>query len=192
MSYKTELSRYIKADVWRVHGCAPTGAALKLVLMDPAFRVLFSYRLCRYLESRGSLWRIAYWLARFWHRRNQFAMGLEIPVSSEIGPGLRIHHGWSTVINDQVKIGSNVTLLHSVTLGGTRNGAPVVEDGATLAVGAIVVGPITIGRGAIVGAGAVVTKDVPAHSIVAGNPARVLQQPHAREPLNVCPLDEWR
>lgn len=111
-------------------------------------------------------------------------MGLEIPVTANIGPGLLIHHGWSTVLNDSVTLGANVTLLHSVTIGGTKDGAPTIGDRVTIAAGAIIIGPVTIGDDVVIGAGSVVTKDVPSGSVVAGNPAKVLSKSHNRFPIN--------
>jgi putative colanic acid biosynthesis acetyltransferase WcaB len=94
-----------------------------------------------------------------------------------IGAGLRIYHGYCLVIHPATQIGKNVTLRHCVTLGNKRDtfGAPILEDGVDVGANAIIIGEITIGRNAVIGAGAVVTKDVPAGAVVAGNPAVIIK-----------------
>ena len=105
-----------------------------------------------------------------------YGMGIEIPWRTRIGPGLRVYHGVGLVINDHTTLGRDVTLRQGVTIGHSKSGGgcPTVEDEVEFGANAIALGPITIGRGAIVGAGAVVTKDVPAGARVVGNPARIL------------------
>ena len=176
----------LKYDVHRWHGRYAFHLLLTTWLQDRAFRPILSYRLCRYFAAlpawAGFLPLLA---SRFLHRCSQGAIGFELPPSVRAGGGLRVYHGWTLIINDNVVLGNNVTLLHAVTLGGTRKGSPVIEDEVTISAGAIVIGPVTVGRGAIVGAGAVVTKNVPPYTVVAGNPAKVLRDnpepyvPHA-------------
>jgi serine O-acetyltransferase len=111
---------------------------------------------------------------------NFILFGIEIPVSLEIGPGLIIPHPHGTVLG-AARIGANVTIFQQVTLGAkvadwnydpaTR---PVVEDGVTIAAGAKVLGPVTLGRDCVVGANAVVIDDVAAGETVGGIPARPL------------------
>jgi serine O-acetyltransferase len=108
----------------------------------------------------------------------QSVIGAEIPGSLDCGPGLRLPHGGRGVIlNANSRIGSGVTIYHRVTLGVSgddpRN-VPNVDDGAYLGTGAVLVGGVTVGRNAKVGAGAVVTKDVPADQVAVGVPAKIL------------------
>jgi serine acetyltransferase len=97
----------------------------------------------------------------------EWLLGVEIPAGTTIGPGLRLRHAIGVVINPGTVIGSNVMIRHGVTLGNrkTRHDCPVIEDDVELGVNAVVVGSITVGAGARIGAGAVVTKDVPAGGI---------------------------
>ena len=104
--------------------------------------------------------------------------GAVVPMSVEIGEGTQLAYGGNgVVLHHRVRIGRNVLIAPQVTLGG-RNGledVPVVEDDCYLGCGAKILGPIRIGRGAQIGANAVVLHDVPAAAIAAGVPARVLR-----------------
>jgi serine O-acetyltransferase len=99
---------------------------------------------------------------------------VEIHPAAEIGEGLFIDHGSGVVIGETAKIGDDVTLYQGVTLGGTGFATgkrhPTVQDNVTIGSGAKLLGPITIGHGAKIGANSVVITDVPANSTVVGNP----------------------
>jgi serine O-acetyltransferase len=93
-----------------------------------------------------------------------------------IGPGLFIQHGFSTII-DAKSIGSNCWIHQQVTIGFTEAGKhPVIGDNVMIGAGAIIIGDVTIGDNAVVGAGAVVTKDVPSGCIVVGSPAYIVNR----------------
>ena len=100
--------------------------------------------------------------------------GIEIHPCAEIGDGLFIDHGMGVVVGETAEIGEDVTIYQGVTLGGTGFATgkrhPTVEDNVTIGSGAKLLGPITIGHGAKIGAGAVVIHDVPPNSTVVGNP----------------------
>ena len=100
--------------------------------------------------------------------------GIEIHPAAEIGHGFFIDHGMGVVIGETAEIGDDVTLYQGVTLGGTgfRTGKrhPTVEDNVTIGSGAKMLGPITVGHGAKIGANTVVIHDVPPNSTVVGNP----------------------
>lgn len=95
-------------------------------------------------------------------------MAIELPVSTRVGPGLRLRHGFGVVVNPASRIGANVMLRHGVTLGNRAlaDDCPIIEDDVEIGVGAIIVGPITVGKGAKIGPNAVVVHDVPAGSVV--------------------------
>jgi putative colanic acid biosynthesis acetyltransferase WcaB len=107
-------------------------------------------------------------------------LGVELPPETAIGPALVIKHPQAIVVNGQTRIGARCMLRASTTLGnvvdrhGAETASPVIGDDVELGVGVIVVGPVTIGHGARVGAGSVVVKDVPAGAVAVGNPARLL------------------
>jgi serine O-acetyltransferase len=94
----------------------------------------------------------------------------EIMEGTKIGAGLHIRHGQGTVIRAE-SIGEDCEILQQVTIGMTGRGFPVIGDRVDVCAGAIIIGPIHVGNDAVIGAGAVVTKDVPAEGIMVGNPA---------------------
>ncbi|MBI3970343.1 MAG: serine O-acetyltransferase [Chloroflexi bacterium] len=115
---------------------------------------------------------------------NRFLTGIEIHPGAKIGRRFFIDHGMGVVIGETAEVGNDVTLYQGVTLGTSHTHDvralrgvkrhPTLEDGVTVFVGAEILGAITVGEGAIVGAGSVVTKDVPAHTTVVGVPGRVV------------------
>ena len=107
-------------------------------------------------------------------------LGIELPLKSKVGPGLRLFHGQSLVVHEAVEIGSNVTLRHCTTIGVKTTGdgslgVPRISDDVDIGANAVIIGRLLIGRGAIIGAGSVVTKDVPEGGVAVGNPAVVLK-----------------
>jgi serine O-acetyltransferase len=137
------------------------------------------------------LWRVSDALMRRGHRRlsllvkkvNSVLYHNSLSPGAEIGPGLRFgHHGFGTVIHSNVTIGRDVTIWHNVTIA-VRAATPdphrvYIEDGVTIGANSVIVSPaqasLRIGRGARIGAGAVVTKDVPAAATVVSQPPRVI------------------
>lgn len=107
---------------------------------------------------------------------------IELPAATHIGKGLIIDHGFALVINKHTIIGDDCRLRHCVTIGckvnpnGTQGSSPRIGHRVEVGAGAIIIGGITIGNDAVIGAGAVVTKDVPEGAVVVGNPARIIKQ----------------
>jgi serine O-acetyltransferase len=121
--------------------------------------------------------RRMFWLGRIVSHFGRMFSGIEIHPGAVIGPGFFIYHGMGVVIGETTEIGSNVTLYHGVTLGGTSwnkgKRHPTLEDDVVVGAGAKVLGPIRIGARTRVGANAVVVKSVPPDSVVVGIPGRV-------------------
>lgn len=108
----------------------------------------------------------------------EWIMAIEIPCSTMIGGGLVIHHGQGLVLNNQVVIGKNCTLLHNVTIGTRKvddhESVPCLGDDVVIGAGSMVLGGINIGNRARVGAMSLVIKDVLDDEVVAGIPAVLL------------------
>ena len=140
----------------------------------PGALAILLFRVSHAMWTRG--WETA---AEVLWRFNFFVTGADIHPGAEIGGGLRVTHTSGLVVGKGARIGSNVTLLHGVTLGGSSrgffdedsaDGFPEVGDGSKVAAGAKLLGPIRVGRDCFIGANAVVTKDLPDGTIY--NPGR--------------------
>ena len=120
-----------------------------------------------------------HWPARFISHLGRFFSGIEIHPGATIGRRVFIDHGMGVVIGEMAEIGDECTIYQGVTLGGTSlvKGAkrhPTLERGVIIGANACVLGGFTVGEGARVGSGAVVTKPVPAGATAVGNPARII------------------
>jgi serine O-acetyltransferase len=151
------------------------------VLSYPGVHAVLWHRLahgCWKLGLRG--------LGRAISHLSRFLTGIEIHPGATIGRRLFIDHGMGVVIGETAEIGDDVLIYHGVTLGGLSlkpgKRHPTLKDGAQIGAGAQVLGPITIGAGARVGANAVAVNDVPDHVTVVGIPARC--------PKGECPEEE--
>jgi serine O-acetyltransferase len=159
-----DLARLFSAK-GTIHGRPSIGLALERAITRPGPLALALYRASHRLWTAGQtvpaeiLWRV-----------NVFLTGADIHPGAEIGGGLRITHTSGIVIGQGAKVGSNVTILHGVTLGGSakgwfdgvfEDGYPEIGDGTEIMAGAKVLGPIHVGRGCFVGANAVLAHDLP-------------------------------
>lgn len=85
-------------------------------------------------------------------------------------------HTTGIVINSRAKIGKNVHIRNNVTIGGkSGDGVPTIEDDVEIGAGAVIIGKVTVGEGAIIGANATVVSDIPPHTVAVGNPAEVIK-----------------
>jgi serine O-acetyltransferase len=162
--FRGDVARLFSAE--GTHGGRPSvGKALGRVVTRPGPLAIVLYRLSHRIWNRG-----LHTVAEIIWRVNLFLTGADIHPGAQIGGGLRLTHTSGLVIGRDAKIGSNVTLLHGVTLGGSSrgffdedfvDGFPEIGDGSKIAAGAKLLGPIKIGRECFIGANAVVAKDLP-------------------------------
>ncbi len=115
-------------------------------------------------------------LTMVFNKLNAFFGQCIIGRGATFGPGFVLIHSQGVVINGAVRAGSHVYIEHQVTIGAEKGLTPVIGDRVFIGAGAKIVGPVTIGDGARVGANAVVVKDVPAGATVGGVPARILRE----------------
>jgi serine O-acetyltransferase len=152
--------------------------------------------------------RVAHWL---WSRdRRSLALfmqscmsqkfGVDIHPAARFGHGVMLDHGTGLVVGETAVVGNQVSILQSVTLGGTGkedgDRHPKIGDGVLISAGAKILGNINVGEGAKVGAGSVVLNDVPPHTTVAGVPAKVVGTPATEHPGldmdHAIPENRWR
>lgn len=174
----------IQSDLHRY--CGRTGLKWFVAeyIMTPRFRWLVALRVCQSLRQLSSVqnkrrWRMPYLVSRLWLGLAIRKHLVEATPGTRIGYGLSLgkHYG-STIFNGKCVIGNNCNIAHNVTIGtipvGERKGAPRLGDRVWVSPGAIVVGGITIGDGAVIGPGAMVNFDVPPNAVVLGNPGKVV------------------
>ena len=159
----------------------------ELLLAYPGLHAIWVHRLAH------RLWRNGFHLpARLVSHVSRAATGIEIHPGARIGRRFFIDHGMGVVIGETAEVGDDVMLYHGATLGGRSMARekrhPTVEDGVTIGAGACVLGPVTVGARAQVGANAVVVRDVPPDTVVVGIPGRVRSKP-AQAPSEPDPVD---
>ncbi len=171
-----------RADLIAVYDRDPAcNSFYQPLLFLKGFQALQSYRIARWLwiNNRKDF-------AYFIQMRTSEIFGVDIHPGAVIGHGILIDHAHSIVIGETAVVGNDVSMLHSVTLGGTGkedgDRHPKVSRGVLLGAGAIILGNIKIGRCARVAAGSVVLNDVPGCKTVAGIPARVVGDAGCAEP----------
>jgi serine O-acetyltransferase len=166
------VAKEVRRDVVAARDRDPASrgvSSAEILATWPGIHALLAYRVAHAMHVSGVplLPRLLSMLARM-------VTGIEIHPAASIGRALFIDHGTGVVIGETADVGDNVTLYQGVTLGGTgfQTGKrhPTVQDNVTIGSGAKLLGPITIGHGAKVGANSVVITDVPPNSTVVGNP----------------------
>ncbi len=151
---------------------------LSLILTYPGVKAIFFHKIANFFAiAKFDL------IAKIISQFSRFLTGIEIHPKAKIGKNLFIDHGMGVVIGETSDIGNNVTIYHNVTLGGTSPSInakeqrnlkrhPTLHDNVVVGSGAQILGPIIIGKNSLIGANAVITKDVPEKSIMIGNPAK--------------------
>jgi serine O-acetyltransferase len=164
---------------------------LEIILLYPGLHALGWYRVAHFFYKIRLIL-----LAKVLMNLGKVLTGIEIHPAAKIGKGLFIDHGLGVVIGETTIIGNDVTIFQGVTLGGrgnetTKKRHPTLCDGVMVAAGAKVLGPITIGREAKIGANAVVLADVPPYATAVGIPARIILKEERKSITDdVCSLDE--
>jgi serine O-acetyltransferase len=155
----------------------------KVLLTDGTAAMIF-YRLMQWSRR----WRLVP-LEMMFNKANAICCSCIIGRGAEFGPGFVLIHSQGVVLNGKIRGGSRVFIEHQVTIGADHEGQnPVLGSSLYIGAGAKIIGPVTIGDGAQVGANAVVVHDVPAGTTVFGIPARVIARRHAPNAAESTPV----
>lgn len=166
-------------DLYRYYG--ERGESIKKRILRPVeIKYLFAFR--KVQESTNFLTKMFY-KSRL--RRLTRKSQIQIPVSTKIGNGFYIGHSGRIIINPKAVLGKNINIATGVTIGqenrGARKGAPTIGDHCWIGTNAVIVGNIKIGTDVLIAPLSFVNFDVPDHSIVIGNPAKVIHRENATE-----------
>ena len=169
------MNEYIKSIMNRDPAAK---SSLGIILTYPGVKAIFFHRMANFFSKAGFAL-----IARIISQFSRFLTGIEIHPAANIGKNLFIDHGMGVVIGETSEIEDNVTLYHSVTLGGIspsinsgeQRGVkrhPTLKNNVVVGSGAQILGPVIVGEFAKIGANAVVTRNVPEHAIMVGVPAK--------------------
>ncbi|MEX0348019.1 MAG: serine O-acetyltransferase [Paracoccaceae bacterium] len=177
-----ELIEAARADLVAVFERDPAcHRLLQPVLYFKGYQAMQGYRIAHWLWHQGK-----HDLAYFFQMRISEIFGIDIHPAARIGKGIMIDHAHSIVIGETAVVGDNVSMLHSVTLGGTgkeeEDRHPKIADGVLIGAGAKVLGNITVGRCSRIAAGSVVLSEVPPCKTVAGIPAKIVGEAGCDQP----------
>lgn len=165
----------IKEDIQTVFAKDPAAGSVWEVLTYPGLHALWAHRVAHWLWMRRCRA-----LSRFISQISRFMTGVEIHPGAAIGRRFFIDHGMGVVIGETAVIGDDVLLYHQVTLGGTSidriKRHPTLGNGVLVGMGAKILGPVTIGERCMIGANAVVNKDIPSDCTVVGVPGRIVRR----------------
>lgn len=179
-----ELAEAAKADLLAVHDRDPaTHRLMQPILFFKGYQALQAYRVGHWLWQQGR-----HDLAYFVQMRCSEVFGVDIHPNARIGTGVMIDHAHSIVIGETAVVGNDVSMLHSVTLGGTGkedgDRHPKIGNGVMIGAGAKVLGNIIVGHHSRIAAGSVVLGEVPPCKTVAGVPARIVGDAGCSDPSN--------
>lgn len=173
-----ETKERVRADLKRVNVFAYTSffVYVRYLFLNSSFKFCFWFRWASYFQTRKYLLPV-YGFCWLMHRHYKYKYGYDIPIGTKIGGGIYLMHFGCVIINGSAEIGENCTVFHGVTIGMARHGrknVPLIGNNCVLGAGSKILGNITIGDNVMIGANTVVTKNIDSESVVAGNPARVI------------------
>ena len=172
---------HMREDIQTVfHNDPAARTTLEVILAYPGVHAIWLHRFAHWLWNHHLKL-----VARMVSEVTRFTTGIEIHPGATIGRRLFIDHGMGVVMGETTEIGDDVLIYQGVTLGGTslkkEKRHPTIEDHVMVSAGASVIGPVRIGRGSRIGAGAVVVSSAPPYSTIVGIPGKVIEGESARQ-----------
>lgn len=170
-------------DFYRYYGGAKRSLLKRLLLPHPLeLQYIRSYRKAQYYKRR----KFFFFLYLYWElkrRRLSAKTHIQIPTDTKIGKGFFINHFGRIIVNPRAVLGKNITICTGVTIGqtnrGKKQGVPTISDKVWIGANSMIVGNIKIGTDVLIAPNSYVNFDVPSHSIVIGNPAKIISREDA-------------
>lgn len=179
MSVKNDMNKDFKKDLYRYYG-EKGEPFLKKVFRPLEIKYISAFRkanTCKFLPLK------VLYMLRLMHLSNK--SHIQIPARTSIGEGFYIGHTGRVIIHPDAKLGKNVNIATGVTIGmenrGKRKGAPTIDDNCWIGTNAVIVGNVKIGSDVLIAPLSYVNFDVPDHSIVVGNPAKIISKENATQ-----------
>ncbi len=179
------MNDIIRKDLYRYEGEKSRSlfTQLRYILFTPGFSFTYCWRKASLVRNPLSrlFWKIL-------HRWCMFHTGIQIPVGTKIGEGLKIGHFGNIVINPQAVIGRNFSIAQGALIGnaqGKRTGVPTIGNNVVVGANSLIVGGVHIGDFVMIAPGAFVNFVVPDHSIVIGNPGKIIPSNRPTDKYNV-------
>ena len=173
------MNKVFKKDLYRYYGVEKETFRQKLA-RPPQIKYLLVLRKCSCAKNKVT--RTIY---RWKLKKLQEKTSIQIPYTTKIGEGFYIGHFGRLIINGEAVLGKNINIATGITIGqesrGGRQGVPTIADNVWIGTNAVIVGKITIGTDVLIAPNSFVNFDVPAHSIVVGNPAKIIPRENATE-----------
>ncbi|MEE0249311.1 serine acetyltransferase [Peptacetobacter hiranonis] len=161
------INDYVKSDLMRYYGKYDTLTFLKAYFTNKTFRFQYAFRMCnctRFSKIIGLiLWKL-----------NRTKQTIQLPRQTKVGYGLYIGHGGPIVVNPTTTIGNNCNLSQFTTIGSNEGNAAIIGDNTYIGPSVCIVENVKIGSNVTIGAGSVVTKDIPDNATAVGNYAKVI------------------
>lgn len=161
------MNKYIESDLKRYYGKCTIVTFIKAYLFNKGFRFSCALRLSNSLNRLEKMIGLFLWFIRDKSK-------IQIPRKTKIGYGLYIGHGGPIIINESTIIGNNCNLSQFTTIGSNKGKAARIGDNTYIGPNVCIVEDVVIGNNVTIGAGSVVTKDIPDNATVAGNYAKIL------------------
>lgn len=174
------MDRVVQADLYR-YGALRGFKGFLRGMVIPGFRYMYFWR----KAAKYSKYSIPGMFYRLIVRSYGYKFGFQIPVTTKIGEGFYIGHYGTVVVNPLAKIGKHCNVAHGVTIGqanrGKLQGCPTIGDKVWIGTGAVIVGGVVVGSNVLIAPNSYVNFDIPDHSIVIGNPAKIIAKENPTE-----------
>lgn len=177
---KPELKAIIQKDIYRYYGKKEIPFKEKILPYNMGLKYIILFRKAQFYFGKRCLAKYFY---QYKLKRLSLKLGFQIHPSTQIGEGFYLGHIGNTVINPSAVLGKNISLEQGVTIGadfrGKRAGCPIIGDDVFIGANAVIVGKVTVGNDVVIAPNAFLNSDVPDHSVVIGNPAKIIAKENA-------------